>query len=639
MKKTSCMLLVALLMLLCGTALAANDEVHRCYSFSYAYDDEYHWEVCDHCGTVKGEKWEHTNPCNNVGTCHCGATGLTKEIDHYWGKREYNENDCWLVCEDCGFEDEHRPHYFLCGDELPAKCQWCKQPCEITHLWGDRLDYTPGNCIEGDISVMKCSICGIVETKVGESTGECWYEWYYDDVDHWLACTGCGKIDGEKYNHFAYCKDVDTCDTCGATGLSCEVFHRWGAMVHDETNHWNVCEYCGIESGRSEHYTVCTNTPPDTCLCGVKVLNGPVFHWWGRMAYDDQAHWYVCEECGAEDEHSEHYSGCTDENPGICLYCGQPCEIDHMMETIKYNPGNCVEGATIEQKCQNCGVEEETIVEESTGECWYEFVNQGDTHAYMCTGCGTTQWTDKHVVPCTGGTTCVDCGAEGVTGGFSHEAADGWHYDNEKCWLNCANCDAHAFENPHWNFCNAMDACINCGATNVTLAAAHNTSEISAMDYGLVSCWYICDTCGEACYHMPHLFEEGGACSVCGFAGIATVPVENASVEGENLSADVTLLVEQPQEDVSALLPEDIRAFVQQVYLVKLLEKGETIEPNGSIRITIQLEEGADLTGKKLMLLQADGTLAEIAYEVVECKLTFVTEAVGTFVLVDATAE
>ena len=88
-----------------------------------------------------------------------------------------------------------------------------------------------------------------------------------------------------------------------------------------------------------------------------------------------------------------------------------------------------------------------------------------------------------------------------------------------------------------------------------------------------------------------------------------------------------------------AELPEDIRASVQQVYVVKLLEKGETIEPNGSIKVAIQLEEGADLTGKKLMLLQANGTSAEIAYEVVEGKLTFVTEAVGTFVLVDATAE
>lgn len=85
MKKTSCMLLAALLMLLCGTALAANEEVHRCYSFSYAYDDEYHWEVCDHCGTVKGEKWSHTNSCKNIGTCeYCGATDLSGEADHYW---------------------------------------------------------------------------------------------------------------------------------------------------------------------------------------------------------------------------------------------------------------------------------------------------------------------------------------------------------------------------------------------------------------------------------------------------------------------------------------------------------------------------------------------------------------------------
>lgn len=343
----------------------------------------------------------------------------------------------------------------------------------------------------------------------------------------------------------------------------------------------------------------------------------------------------ICGDCGAESEHTPHISDCTDRNPGFCKNCGQPCAIDHWMEQVSVTRGNCVEDTIFVMKCQNCGAEE-TRVEESTGECGYEFVNQGDTHAYMCAGCGTIEWTDKHVVPCTGGTTCVDCGAEGVTGQVAHEAADGWHHDDEKCWLNCANCDAHAFENPHWNFCDAAAACINCGSTDVTIRPTHYTSEASVIGFNLDECWYICDQCGQVCYTAPHYYDEdSGRCVYCGYA----VKMIAATVEGENLSADVTLLVEQPQEDVSALLPEDIRASVQQVYVVKLLEDGEVIEPNGSIKVSIQLEEGAALTGKKLMLLQEDGTLVEIAYEVVEGKLTFVTEAVGTFVLVDATAE
>ena len=494
-KKTICMLLVALLMLLCGTALAANDEVHRCYSFSYAYDDEYHWEVCDHCGAI-GRKGKHVLSCAENGTCeYCGATGVSGKADHYWtGAWAGDEQCCWMICGGCGAESEHTPHVSRCNQRNPGFCMNCGLPCEIGHVYWDTVSLIRGNCVTSTIEKLRCRDCGEEQTVEWEFTGKCWYDYVNEGDVHTFMCTGCNTI---RYSegHSRSCMGGTSCLFCGAEGIT-------GGISHEE----------------------------------------------------------------------------------------------------------------------------------------YELVNQGDTHAYVCTACGAIDWSEEHSVPCTGGTTCVDCGAEGVTGEFSHEAADGWHYDNEKCWLNCANCDAHAFENPHWNYCNAMDACINCDATNVTLVAVHNTSEISAMDYGLVSCWYLCDTCGEACYHMPHLFEEGGACSVCGFAGIATVPVE-ATVEGENLSADVTLLVEQPQEDVSALLPEAVRTSVQQVYIVKLLEKGEAIEPNGSIKVAIQLEEGADLTGKKLMRLQEDDTLAEIAYEVVEGKLTFVTKAVGTFVLVDATAE
>jgi len=216
----------ALLMLLCGTALAANEEVHRCYSFSYAYDDEYHWEVCDHSGTVKGEKWSHTNSCTNIGTCaNCGMTGLTNEITHHWKDREYDEKNCWLVCKNFGFEDVHVRHFFPCDDELPARCQRCKQPCEITHLWGERLDYIHGNCVEGDISVMKCSICGIVETVVRESTGECEYEFVNQGDTHVYMCKGCGTIEWTD-KHVVPCTGGTTCVDGGAEGVTGQVATR-----------------------------------------------------------------------------------------------------------------------------------------------------------------------------------------------------------------------------------------------------------------------------------------------------------------------------------------------------------------------------------------------------------------------------
>lgn len=420
--------------------------------------------------------------------------------------------------------------------------------------------------------------------------------------------------------------------------------------------------------------------------------------------------------------------------------CAEGC---NMEETARTNP-TCKELGTQTFTCPDCGYEE-VVTWGEVGECWFELTHDQNNHWFECAGCGAIDG-DKmpHEVSCVTAGKCNYCGATGVTGETSHALTGEWKYDQTSHWMECPDCKEKIMNWEHWAYCDAPNACLNCGATGVTIRIDHYATENSAVGFDATSCWYLCDKCGEACYKAPHQYDEttgkciycgqaevveehdhvwevtetvaatctefgnehsvcticgegsdkqtyptghywiytttknptcvkegrhnyecrdcdatsikklpatghtmvltaaGSACTACDYteeAALTVTTVENVAVEGENLSADVTLVVDQPQEDVSALLPEAVRASVQQVYIVKLLEKGEAIEPNGSIKVSIQLEEGADLTGKQLMLLTAEGELVEIAYEVVEGKLTFVTEAIGIFVLVDAPAE
>ena len=555
MKKTSCILLVALLMLLCGVALAdCATDGHDFSGDTVFVDGATCATSCAVCGEPDPEWWQpHTVMCTTGTACIYCSTPVA-ELTSYekmcnGGDRQYDATHCWEVCENCGeeiYKTEHSP-------DSNGRCMHCDQhvhswqessrvesTCAVAgkivyactcgetkeedlpldadnHESMEETAKTNPTCKELGTQTFTCSGCGYEEVTTWGEIGECNYELTNDQNNHWFECKGCGTIDGLMMPHEISCVTAGKCVYCGATGVTGETAHALtGEWKHDQASHWMECPDCKEKIMNWEHWAYCNAA--DTCInCGAAGVTIVVYH-----DYDEA---------------------------GKCTICGQTeviPEHDHVWEVTETVAATCTEF--------------------------------GNEHS-VCTICG--EGSDKQTYP---------------TGHY-------WIYTTTKN-PTCVKEGRHNY------------VCRDCDATSLKKLPATG--------------------------HTMVLTATGSVCSTCGYAeeaALAVTPVENVSVEGENLSSDVTLVVDEPQEDVSALLPEAVRASVQQVYVVKLLEKGEAIEPNGSIKVAIQLEEGADLTGKQLMLLTAEGELVEIAYEVVDGKLTFVTEAIGIFVLVDAPAE
>ena len=767
MKKLCCFILVALLALLCATALAdCATDGHRCdcttpdvcfecgatgvtgeitHSFEneikYETDATRHFVYCAAgCGELLIDE-EHYIKCNGSSTtCYvCGEPASA--IRHDFSDVGYDAENHWRICVDCGATDEKYTHdYDYCvGDD--GLCNTCGAPTtNVMHTDLQFVSQVPGNCVAGTVSTYKCGDCGETEVYTDPCTGECYYTQMFDETGHWVACTGCGEVTQEKSDHMIPCDKPGTCKFCKVTGLTGEGQHWFMEQGYDAKQHWYICEACGEKGQVSDHYLPC----------------------------DSDAG--VCQHCGYACEPTSHasvtgtwqeYSTCA--KTGVMLFtcdnCGvqwsedMPADPDfHDSEEIAYVLPNCKEEGYQIWKCKDCGFEEKQTFGEA-GECSYEFENAGATHKYVCTGCGKVDFEEPHYISCKGGSTCAYCGATGVSGEVSHYTGEA-EYDANGHWFICLDCGEKLWADVHWTLCDmSKTECINCAYTGSNIAVDHyfNYDDVK---YDAAKHWWVCTKCSETCYAEAHFDSESkptGKCVICsqlipseehecagkavtvtaatctGFGleqtvcdtcgkviaekqllptghywlvtktidatadkegrieyacrdcdagslkrlpatGVAEeapaeeapaeevaeateetaeVPVkaiENVTVEaaeGEALSSDVALIVNEPETDadVAAILPEEIKETVAKVYFVKLTEKGEEIEVAGSLKIAIELEEGADLTGKKLMLLKEDGTLVEIEYEVVEGKLVFVTDAVGTFVLVDAPAE
>ena len=761
MKKLCCFLIVALLALFAASAMAdcateghycdcqTPDVCHVCgatgvtgeitHSFAneivFETDANRHFVYCEAgCGELLIDE-EHYVSCDDGGTA-CSVCGeQTSTIRHDFSEVGFDAEYHWGVCADCGATDEKYTHdydYCWMADGL---CNHCGAPTtNVMHTNLQEVSRVPGNCVTGTVHTFKCGDCGAEEVYTDPCTGECYFTQLFDATGHWVACTGCGEVQQEKTDHMNDCANPGHCRFCAYDGLTGEVEHWFIEQEYDATQHWYICEDCGEKGKYGEHYLRCDD-PAGVCeFCG-----------------------YACEPTAHADVTGtwKTYATCVQKGlmENVCI-CGKqwteefaPDPDFHNMEEIAITYPNCKDVGTQTWKCVDCGAQEVTEFGEA-GECSYEVVNAGSTHKGVCTGCGTVEWEEPHNVSCADGSTCITCGATGVTGEEGHMTGEPVYTASTHWWV-CEDCGEKLWEGEHHTTCDGnTTVCEICCATGVDIVIYHSIGD-EDLETSATEHWWNCPTCGEQTYRGAHEDLEGTGicycgqpvpsaehectgeavtvtaatctedgleqtvCTTCGevlstktlyrtghywvvtktvdataekegrieyacrdcdatslkrlpatgaaeetpaeetaeetaeeaveeTAEVAVKAVENVTVEaaeGEALSSDVALIVSEPEEDVSATLPEEIKENVAKVYFVKLTEKGEEITPAGSLKIAIQLEEGADLTGKKLMLVKEDGTLVEIEYEIVEGKLVFVTDAIGTFVLVDAPAE
>jgi len=387
---------------------------HR-YSFDAACDAE-----CNVCGAVREDVAEHTvqnidglaPTCTTSGytsSSKCEACGEVLVASEYipatghaydnacdaacngcdffrTGAEHIYDNACDVDCNECGFT---RPANHTYANECATVCDVCGAVREGGHLFDGPCD---ADCNRG---------CGFTRDASE-------HEYEYDCSK---TCLFCGQ---EREADHIYDNACDSaCNACGT--LNPDAKHSFSAeWTKGETAHWQECSVCGAKQLKAAHiYTTACDADCNECgairtpadhiydngcdeQCNTCYENRTVGAHSNTTAYDETAHWNVCQECGAVSGRGAH-----DYNDGICS-CGR--KADPCSHSYQYA---C---STI------CGICQE--VREPVADHNYELKSDEFNHWYECSACFATKNSQVHTFVVTAddarthSNTCVVCGYE-----------------------------------------------------------------------------------------------------------------------------------------------------------------------------------------------------------------------------------
>ncbi len=299
------------------------------------------------------------------------------------------------------------------------------------------------------------------------------------------ALFGCAAALAETvHEHWAVCTAPDVCAECGEKNVAMDyISHRFSKTAYDEESHWWICEECG-EIDQSPHWAYCD--APNVCgICGAKdVKMQIVYHScdWEQPKHDGLYHWWICAKCGETVEKSPHWALCDE--PDVCAECGAA-------------------GVTMDYTAHDCD--------------WENARYDSETHWWACGRCGGKVDQYGHWANCDHPDECAVCGAEHVTMVYiahSYNAGEVRH-DDTSHWSVCARCGEKTDQSEHWALCGAPDVCVVCGAKNVTMEYISHQFELK---HDGAYHWQACPVCGEEREKSGHVVICG-APDVCGICG------------------------------------------------------------------------------------------------------------------------
>ncbi len=492
----------------------------------YEGDESKHWRICRECGLTT-EKKDHYDICTNPGVCVlCEKTGVTIQStthDYDFENRQYDQNECWYVCKNCGIETDRHIHMDQCSN--PGVCFACKQ------------------------SGVTCS-----------DTLHQFGEYQYTDTECWQECQDCGKKSVVQ-KHFDNCKNPGVCLACGQSGvtITSSIHEDKENRQYNQDECWYECKNCGQKRDISRHHDSCAN--PGVCLAcgqsGVTIFSSIHQVNTENRQYNQEQCWFVCTKCGAKENVNDHRDRCT--NPGVCMYCGQSNvtlkPIFHQFDYRSYKNDStghwrvCLDCAAQGEKwnhtgdcsnpdvCEECGQSgvELAYVRHNYDMEHYDYDQY--SHWTTCANCGNKQ-RGLHTSDCLNPDVCWQCGQTGVTMDYvehiwSPSGSVTWEYDNKEHWLTCV-CGEEDAREEHYNLCTDLNTCDGCGATGVEFTSTiHDWNEI-AVEYDNEKCWKICRACGEKFgeeYHVA-LCTMPNVCFYCDKVGVTISEI------GHNLVPD-----------------------------------------------------------------------------------------------------
>lgn len=623
----------------------------------YPIDDMFHAVGCSYCLGANGEKEPHvgmgTGTDNGDGTCTytCTACGYTHEGEHAGGMgigdgfhgECCNTCSAWVwkedcsekctdqdgECDTCGSSDLTVIHgettSTISGDKCNHVCNDCGETLESYDLdWipeetrpsgrkghfpccpecekegGTPTPHTYKYTPSADGHTAECTVCGWIEED-----GHFTQAIDNGDGTHDIACKDCGYTTTDDEACFeSSCANYDgKCDVCGGANPA-DFYHEDSECTpNGDGTHSILCTTCGtdLNGGPGACFDSCT-APDGMCdWCGSS--DAPVEHYYNEN--------YVCEECGHVGCPHETLtcSGTGDVHTATCVACGTVVG-EYPVET---SPWTWLEHGI---GCGICAMNGTMVTEP----CTITNKSTADVCSYVCIVCNYdwSSWNDgKHsfgdytYTNSDHTTKCITCGYA-VT--EAHVYTDDKDNDCDVCGKTKKCQHTYWYKVSKQATCTddgiRVDYCNLCGKEHGTQTIPAKGHDLSTQDMGD----YILESCSRCDYENK----------------IEKAPAEEAPVE----EAPVTDGLQIAEADETVTLPETVTAA--KTFTVTLMKEGQAVQPEAATTVTLTLteEELTAINGLKLVLVQADGTLVEIPYEVIDGQIVFTAEALGAFAFV-----
>lgn len=528
-------------------------------------------------------------------------TDLCGHTHHTW---KAQDDSCICTCADCGLILDKSWHSGSCTNK--AQCMRCgagidgtqwvhtaptytilgpeghRQDCSAC---GSSLTFSHTATCTAATTCMTCGYAGPIDTV--------WHEYdygntIYDSAGHHTACNACGDVVFEKH--------WSRTGTCGSgskcASASCPfVFpdeHSWAAIYLDENTHGYVCSVCDLEGDtQNAHLASCAN--PSQCLSCGYVGDMPLTHTISTLSDGASGHHEACLSCDYAGEQEWHTAPCT--SPDQCEICGYTGEIDIIWHT----------------------------------DASYTSNGPAD-HTWRCAGCGAAE-TSLHRAPCDDPTHCILCEYAGPIEELTHT----WEITDSAA----STCVEKGF---------TAYLCNICGETmkEVYHLKAHTYATPTPNGDGTHTqvCSHCANTAAAACAMVNARFGplDMSSCIHCGYI-TRTEDGATVSHEGTAIASAAFALTDGRSSSITLVAYESPiqlagnRITIKKVLTLALLDDGSPLTPEEAVKLTIPMED--DLTGLKLLVMDENGELVEIRYEVVDGMMVFETNVLGIFMLVE----
>lgn len=579
--------------------------------------DEYggHMYICDACGEITDAaaheyKYVFKDADGHIPTCTvCGYEDASSP--HVMIACTVNGANHDVICTDCNGKVATAPvkGYATSWMKHELRCEYCLKQANPPLK---TEDCTPtGVYVDENSCTYICSVCNqdwaggghfIQAVDNGDGTHDitCQYCGYNTCDDEGCFESSCAQADGK-------------CDVCGSASPAA-VYHSAGDCIpNGDGTHSIFCDDCGIDlnGGPQKCFDLCTDADGKCDFCGAE--GAPIKHYYNEN--------YVCEDCGHVSCPHETLtcSGTGDVHTATCVDCGTVVG-EYPVET---SPWTWLEHGT---GCGICALNGTMVTEP----CTITNKSTADVCSYVCTVCNYdwSTWNDgKHSFDGYTSTNsdhttkCITCGYA-VT--EAHVYTDDKDNDCDVCGKTKQCQHSYWYKVPKKATCTEdglrVNYCNDCGKEHGTQVIPATGHDLSTQDMGD----YILESCSRCDYENK--IEKAPAEEV----PAVEAPAEEAPAE----EAPVADGLQIAEADETVTLPETVTAA--KTFTVTLMKEGQAVQPEAATTVTLTLteEELTAINGLKLVLVQADGTLVEIPYEVIDGRIVFTAETLGAFAFV-----